>query len=55
MPVKPGRKEMPLKQSGRGVLLPVEGRRYLECGNLSKGDIVSAFRTASPAASAPVR
>ncbi len=41
---EPGRKALPLKQTDTGILLPAEGRRYLECPGFSKSAIASAFQ-----------
>ena len=43
---QPGRKTLPLEQGRAGVLLPAEGRRYLECADVSKREVVQAFQQA---------
>ncbi len=41
---QPERRAAGLERTASAVALPAEGRRYLDCGGLSKGEVVRAFQ-----------
>ena len=50
-----GKPPLPIKQNGSGVVLPISGRRYLECKGLERGGIIRAFQQAEIVSSQPAR